>query len=95
VVVLEQSKECCVFHPECQEDIDDALKRITALEIKDARYDERFITLCGKMDDVMNTLRDWMAFAQALFWKVLGASGVIIVLLLGFFIWYIQSLPRV
>jgi len=75
--------------------VEDSILRITAVEMTGARHDEKFIALCSKMDEVMASLKEWMEFAQALFWKVMGAAGIIIGILVAFFMWYIQSLPRV
>lgn len=98
----------CEFHIEVSKDLavlqervdksenllEDVLVRTVALEVTGARHDEKFITLCEKMQEVMDTLKDWMQFAQALYWKVLAAAGVAITIFVGFFVWYVQSLPR-
>ncbi len=74
--------------------INDHAERIRTLEIKDAAQSERISSLCAKMEELTKTIENWMGFAQNLFWKVLGTAGGIILILAGFFIWYIQSLPR-
>ena len=79
--------------------VDDSLLRIAAGEVIDARHDERFVTLCEKMNDVMETLEKWMQFVQMLFWKVVAAIGAVILIiitaLIGFLFWYLQSIPKV
>ena len=82
------------FEERIEVQINDHTERIRALEIKDATQNERINSLCAKMEELTNTLEKWMGFAQNLFWKILGAAGGIILILAGFFIWYVQSLPR-
>lgn len=69
-------------------------ERLRDLEIKEASQNERIAALCEKLEEFTKTIDRWMAFAQALFWKVLGAAGGIIGVLAGFFIWYIKGLSR-
>ena len=68
--------------------------RIRTLEIKDAKDGERISSLYTKMDELLSIIDKWMQFAQALYWKVLAGAGGIIIILGGFFIWYVQSIPR-
>lgn len=74
--------------------LNDHAERIRTLEIKDAAQTERISSLCQKMEELAKTIENWMQFAQNLFWKVLGAAGGIIGVLVLFFVWYVQSLPR-
>ena len=74
--------------------LNDHAKRIMALEINEGKQSERITSLCEKLDNLAETIANWMVFAQNLFWKVLGTAGGLIILLGGFMCWYIQSLPR-
>lgn len=86
--------EHCVFHEIVEKRLNDHGDRIRDLEIKDAKDGERISSLYEKMDELVKIIDKWMQFAQTLYWKVLGAAGVIISVLISFFIWYIKGLPR-
>jgi len=82
------------FEERAEMRLNDHAGRIRTLEIKEAAHSERIDSLCKRLDDVIETIENWMKFAQNLFWKVLGAAGGLITILALFFIWYVQSLPR-
>lgn len=82
------------FEERTEKRLNDHAERIRCLEIKDAAQSERINSLCDKIEELAKTIENWIEFAQNLFWKVLGASGGIIMILAGFFIWYVKSLPR-
>lgn len=81
------------FETRTERRLNDHAERIRELEICDASQKERIDALCERLAALTKTLEQWMAFAQTLFWKVLGLAGGIIGVLAGFFIWYIQHLP--
>ena len=70
----------CDFHEDMKETVQDHELRIRTLEQNSIRLAERIDNLCQNLDATTN----WI--------KVL--VGVIISSMAGFFIWYIQSLPR-
>lgn len=70
----------CDFHEDMKETVQDHELRIRTLEQNSIRLAERIDNLCQNLDATTN----WI--------KVL--VGVIISSMVGFFIWYIQSLPR-
>lgn len=74
--------------------LNDHAQRIRTLEIRDAAQNEKIEMLCDKLDNLSNKIDDWMDFAKEAFWKCLGICGSIFLVFLGFFIWYIQNLPR-
>jgi len=82
------------FEERAEKRLNDHAGRIRSLELKDATQSERINSLCQKLDNLAETISDWMTFAQNLFWKVLSAAGGLILLFGGFMCWYIQSLPR-
>lgn len=70
----------CAFHDEMKETIKDHGRRIASLETRDAEFAIRIDNLCEKLD----SLTSWI---KAL---VITVGGAVV----GFFFWYIQSLPR-
>jgi len=82
------------FEERTENKFNDLDGRVRTLEVKDAKDDGRIDLLYDKMDQLVETIDKWMIFAQALYWKVLGAAGGLISILALFFVWYIQSLPR-
>jgi len=70
----------CDYHEDMKETVQDHELRIRTLEQNSIRLAERIDNLCQNLDATTN----WI--------KVL--VGVIISSMAGFFIWYIQSLPR-
>lgn len=70
----------CAAHEEVREQLRDHEKRIVALEKADAEFAIKLENLLEKID----SLTGWI---KALVVSIVG-TGV------GFFIWYIQSLPR-
>ena len=70
----------CDYHEDMKETVQDHELRIRTLEQNSIRLAERIDSLCQNL----NTTTNWI--------KVL--VGVILSSMVGFFIWYIQSLPR-
>lgn len=84
----------CHIHEITQEAIQDHEGRIRLLELKGAIQDGKIELLCEKLDSLTNQIKTWMDFINKVFWKGLGVFGALLLTLLGFLIWYIQSLPR-
>lgn len=74
--------------------LNDHADRIRALEVKDAKQDGKIEKLCDSLQHLSDQIDAWMEFMKQTFWKVLSAMGGLIIVLFGFLIWYIQSLPR-
>ena len=70
----------CEQHKDMRESIRDHERRIGSLEKSDAEFAVRLENLCDKLD----SLTGWI---KALVVAIIG-TGV------GFFVWYVQSLPR-
>jgi len=70
----------CDVHEEIRDTVRDHERRIVALEKADAEFAVRIENLCKKLEELTN----WI---KALVVAILAATG-------GFFIWYVQSLPR-
>lgn len=70
----------CAVHGEIKDQLRDHEKRIIALEKADAEFAIRLQNLIEKIDN----LTGWI---KALVISIIG-TGV------GFFVWYVQSLPR-
>lgn len=74
--------------------INDHALRIRVLEVKDASQDGKIELLCEKLDNLSKQISAWLSFMKQAIWKGLGVMGTIILIFLGFFIWYVQSLAR-
>lgn len=72
--------------------LNDHAERIRILEVKDVVHDGKIEALCDKLDNLSNQISAWMEFMKQAFWKGLGAMGTILLIFLGFFIWYVQQL---
>ena len=72
--------EKCAVHDEIRGQVQDHEKRIVALEKTDAEFAIRLENLVKKLEE----LTGWI---KALVIVLVTATG-------GFFVWYIQSLPR-
>lgn len=70
----------CEMHEEMKQTIKDHEKRIVCLEKTDAEFAVRLENLCKKLDELTGWLKALVV--------AIATTG------LGFFIWYIQSLPR-
>ena len=68
--------------------------RIRDLELSEVRQSGQIAALCEKLEEFTKIIDRWMAFAQTLFWKVLGLAGGIIGTLAGFLIWYVQYISK-
>ncbi len=72
--------------------LNDHAERIRVLEVKDASQDGKIEMLCEKIDNLSNQIGDWLDFMKQAIWKGLGAMGAILLIFLGFFVWYVQQL---
>jgi len=70
----------CDFHDDFKETIQDHESRIRELEIKSAKVLEKMDAVCRDLQSVTAWIKTLMGF-----W---------LTSMVGFFIWYIQSLPR-
>lgn len=70
----------CELHEDIRESMKDHERRIAFLEKSDAEFAVRLENLCKKLDE----LTSWI---KALVVAIV-TTGV------GFFVWYVQSLPR-
>jgi hypothetical protein len=80
LMVLTSIKDGARMEKELYEKVDNHEKRITSLETNEKVTAVQFKNLCDKVGDLTKAL--WF----------LGTS--IFVSLAGFFIWYVQSIPR-
>lgn len=87
-------EKTCAFHEITERRLNDHGDRIRALEIKDAAQNERLDALCAKLDELSKSIKDLMDFMRSILWKALGATGGLLALFLGFFIWYVQHLGK-
>jgi len=74
--------------------LNDHADRIRALEIKDATQNAKIDSLCEKLEELSKSIGDLMDFMKSILWKALGGMGALLVIFLGFFIWYVQQLGR-
>lgn len=74
--------------------LNDHADRIRALEIRDAAQNEKIDTLCKKLGELSDRITDLMNFIRTSLWKAVGALGTVLLIFLGFFIWYVQSLGK-
>lgn len=79
----------CERHIEIVEQIDDLEERIRYLELADTKTSERLNNLIGRVERLVQSLERFMNQCRNF---VIGASGTIILTLLGFLLWYIQKL---
>lgn len=70
----------CEFHEDMKEAVQDHEIRIRGLEVTGASRDEKIDGLCEKISDLISAIK----------WLIACGSTTLV----GFFIWYIQSLPR-
>ena len=82
------------FEEVAERRLNDHGERIRALEIKDATQNEQLVTLFNALEKLSNDIRELMAFMKAILWKIIGGMGVALVLFMGFFFWYVQSLAK-
>jgi len=66
--------------------------RIRALEIKDATQNAKIDSLCEKLEELSKNIGNLMEFMKSILWKTIGGMGVLLVLFMGFFFWYVQNL---
>lgn len=65
--------------------------RLDKLENSQIRTEVVVQNLCDQIKTLVDTMKEQQKSVQTM---VLGIAGTAIVLLVGFFIWYIQSIPR-
>jgi uncharacterized coiled-coil protein SlyX len=66
--------------------------RLRALEIKDATQNAKIDSLCEKLEELSKSIGALMEFMKSILWKTIGGMGGLLVLFMGFFFWYVQSL---
>ena len=86
--------EPCVFHEAAERRLNDHAERIRILEIGNASQNEKIDTLCRAIGDLTTRIDNLMDFLESCLWKTVGIGGAMLTAFMGFFIWYVQSLPR-
>jgi hypothetical protein len=81
--------EQCNRHVEIVESIDDLEERVRYLEIRDTATSERLDNLIQKVEKLVTTIEVFMSNTRKL---IMGISGTAIMVLVGFFFWYIEKL---
>lgn len=81
--------EQCTRHVEVVEQLDELEERIRYLEIRDTATSERLDNLIIKVDKLVTTIEQFMNSTRKL---ILGIAGTSIMVLVGFFFWYIEKL---
>ena len=81
--------EQCTRHIEVVEQLDELEERVRYLEIRDTATSERLDNLIAKVDKLVLTIEHFMDSTRKL---TLGIASTTIMILVGFFIWYIQKL---
>ncbi len=82
------------FEERTENRLNDHAARIKTLELKDAADTVRIDNLCAQLKDLADEIKQLIEFIKAAAWKLAGGMGFLLLTFLGFFIWYIQSLPR-
>ena len=83
--------ETCIFHDECKDMIKDHEKRIVDLEKAD-------ISIFQRIDDLLLRLETFSRRIDSLIttWNrvLFGVAGSALMVLVGFFVWYVQQIGR-
>ena len=79
----------CERHIEVVEYLDDLDDRVRYLELRDTATSERLDNLINRVNELVKTIEKFMSGVRK---SVIGASGVVIITLFGFLLWYIQTL---
>ena len=82
------------FEERTERRLNDHADRIRALEIKDATQNEQLTILFKKLDDLSQDIRELMRFMKSILWKTIGGMGIVLMVFVGFFFWYVQSLAK-
>ena len=81
--------EQCTRHIEVVEQLDELEERVRYLEIRDTATSERLDNLIVKVEKLVTTIEQFMDNTRKL---ILGIAGTSIMVLVGFFFWYIEKL---
>jgi uncharacterized coiled-coil protein SlyX len=74
--------------------LNDHGERLRALEIKDATQNAKIDSLCEKLEKLSDDIKALVEFMKAILWKTIGGMGGLLVIFLGFFVWYVQNLAK-
>lgn len=81
--------EQCTRHVEVIEQLDELEERIRYLEIRDTDTSARLDNLISQVARLVDTIEQFMSNTRKL---ILGIAGTSIMVLVGFFFWYIEKL---
>ena len=81
--------EQCTRHVEVVEQLDELEERVRYLEIRDTATSERLDNLIAKVEKLVITIEQFMGNTRKL---LVGIAGTSIMVLVGFFFWYIEKL---
>jgi tetrahydromethanopterin S-methyltransferase subunit G len=81
--------EQCTRHVEVVEQLDELEERVRYLEIRDTATSERLDNLIAKVEKLVTTIEQFMGNTRKL---LVGIAGTSIMVLVGFFFWYIEKL---
>ncbi len=79
----------CSRHIEIVETLDEHEDRIKYLEIRDTATSVQLENLIKRVDKLIETFENFMDCTRK---TIVGVMGTTIVVLVGFFVWYIQKL---
>ena len=71
--------------------LSDQGEQLNSIKLASAKTETIVQDLCEQIKELVSAMKEQQARLTA---TLLGIAGVTIVTLVGFFIWYIQSLPR-
>ena len=81
--------EQCTRHVEVVEQLDELEERVRYLEIRDTATSERLDNLIAKVEKLIVCIDQFMGNTRKL---LVGIAGTSIMVLVGFFFWYIEKL---
>ena len=79
----------CSRHIEIVETLDEHEDRIKYLEIRDTATSVQLENLIKRVDKLIETFENFMDRTRK---TIVGVMGTTIVVLVGFFVWYIQNI---
>ena len=79
----------CSRHIEIVETLDEHEDRIKYLEIRDTATSVQLENLIKRVDRLIETFENFMDCTRK---TIVGVMGTTIVVLVGFFVWYIQNI---
>lgn len=79
----------CSRHIEIVETLDEHEDRIKYLEIRDTATSVQLENLIKRVDKLIETFENFMDCTRK---TIVGVMGTTIVVLVGFFVWYIQNI---